>query len=101
MGERNKVNGEVVNIFRVLMQNPKLARNWLRFAGYILRGRRCPRATANRDPAIGWLNQAPYEWEQHVIIGKTAGLTEDEIDRIRKGPKAGWSQTRGRNHPGR
>jgi len=39
---------------------------------------------------IGWLNQAPYEWEQHVRIGKAAGLTDDEIDRISKGPKAGW-----------
>jgi hypothetical protein len=40
---------------------------------------------------IGWLNQAPYEWEQHVRIGKASGLTDDEIDRIGKGPKAGWN----------
>ena len=93
MGERNKVNGEVVNIFKVLMQNPKLARSWSRFAGYILGGQSLP--ARDREILIlriGWLNQAAYEWEQHVRIGKAAGLTDDEIDRISKGPKAGWDK---------
>jgi 4-carboxymuconolactone decarboxylase len=93
MGERNKVNGEVVNIFKVLMNNPKLARSWSRFAAYILGGQSLP--ARDREILIlriGWLNQAPYEWEQHVRIGKAAGLTDDEIDRISKGPKAGWSK---------
>ncbi len=93
MGERNKVNGEVVNIFRVLMQNPKLARSWSRFAGYILGGQSLP--ARDREILIlriGWLNQAPSEWEQHVRIGKAAGLSDDEIDRISKGPKAGWNK---------
>ena len=93
MGERNKVNGEVVNIFRVLMQNPKLARSWSRFAGYILGGQSLP--ARDREILIlriGWLNQAAYEWEQHVRIGKAAGLTDDEIDCISKGPKAGWNK---------
>jgi 4-carboxymuconolactone decarboxylase len=91
--DRNKVNGEVVNIFRVLMNNPKLARSWSRFAGYILGGQSLP--ARDREILIlriGWLNQAPYEWEQHVRIGKAAGLTDDEIDRISKGPKAGWDK---------
>lgn len=91
MGERNKVNDKVVNIFRVLMNHPKLARSWSRFAGYILGQQTLP--ARDREILIlriGWLNQAPYEWEQHVRIGKAAGLTDDEIDRITKGPKAGW-----------
>ncbi len=101
MGERNKVNGEVVNIFRVLMQNPKLARSWSRFAGYILGGQSLP--ARDREILIlriGWLNQAPYEWEQHVRIGKAAGLTDDEIDRISKGPKAGWNKHDAALRPG-
>ncbi len=91
--ERNKVNGEVINIIRVLMQNPKLARSWSRFAGYILSHQSLP--ARDREILIlriGWLNQAPYEWEQHVRIGKNAGLTDEEIDRISKGPKAGWDR---------
>jgi 4-carboxymuconolactone decarboxylase len=93
MADRNKVNGEVVNIFKVLMNNPKLTRSWSRFAGHILGGQSLP--ARDREILIlriGWLNQAPYEWEQHVRIGKAAGLTDDEIDRISKGPKLGWDK---------
>jgi alkylhydroperoxidase family enzyme len=38
------------------------------------------------------LNQAPYEFEQHVRIGKQCGLTDDEIERIKQGPQAGWNK---------
>jgi 4-carboxymuconolactone decarboxylase len=95
MGERTQVNGKVINIFRTLMNHPKLARAWSHFAGYIM----SERQTLNvRDRElivlrIGWLNQAIYEWEQHVRIAKAAGITNDEIERIGKGPKAGWNHT--------
>ena len=40
---------------------------------------------------IGWLCQAEYEWGQHVIFGREAGLTDAEIARIKAGPDAdGW-----------
>ena len=94
MGERNQVNGKVINIFRVLMQHPKLTRAWSKFAGYILSDRQTlpVREREILILRIGWLNQAPYEWEQHVRIAKAAGMTDDEIDRIAKGPKAGWNK---------
>ena len=94
MAERTQVNGKVVNIFRVLMQHPKLTRAWSRFANYILSDQQtlAPREREIAILRIGWLNQAPYEFEQHVRVGKAAGLTDDEIDRIRKGPKAGWNR---------
>lgn len=94
LGERTKVNGKVVNIFGVLMNHPRLARAWSKFASYILSDNQTL-AAREREILIlriGWLNQAPYEWEQHVRIARTAGLTDDEIDRIAKGPKAGWSK---------
>ncbi len=41
---------------------------------------------------IGWLCRAEYEWGQHVLIGKQAGLLDEEIARIPSGPDAdGWS----------
>jgi len=94
MGERNKVHDKVVNIFRVLMNHPKLARAWSRFAGYILSPNQtlAPREREILILRIGWLNQAPYEWEQHVRIGKSTGLSDAEIDKITKGPKAGWER---------
>jgi 4-carboxymuconolactone decarboxylase len=93
MADKNKINGAVINIFRVLMQHPKLARSFGRWGNYILaRQTLPPRDREMLILRIGWLNQAPYEWEQHVRIGKGAGLTDDEIDRISKGPKQGWDR---------
>ncbi len=38
-----------------------------------------------------WLCQAEYEWAQHVLIGRDAGVTDAEITRCREGPDAdGW-----------
>ncbi len=94
MGERTQINGKVANIFRVLMQHPKLAREWSKFASYILSDRQTLNAR-DREIAIlriGWLNQAPYEWEQHVRMARAAGLTGDEIERVGKGPAAGWNR---------
>ena len=94
IAERTQVNGKVVNIFRVLMQHPKLVRAWGKFANYILSEEQTlsPREREILILRIGWLNQSPYEFEQHVRIGKTTGLTDDEIDRIKQGPQAGWNK---------
>src|SRR6201981_1047304 len=92
MAERTTVDGKVLNIFKVLLNHPKLVRNWGRFGNYILQGSSL--SAREREIAIlriGWLNQAPYEWEQHVLIGKRAGLTDAEIDQISKEQKAGWN----------
>ena len=37
---------------------------------------------------VGWLCEAEYEWGLHVIFGRGVGLTDDEIERIKEGPKA-------------
>jgi 4-carboxymuconolactone decarboxylase len=40
---------------------------------------------------IGWLRQAEYEFLQHMIIGRRAGLTDADIECITRGPDAsGW-----------
>lgn len=42
---------------------------------------------------IAWLSRAPYEWGQHVAIGKRVGLTGEEIERVIEGSDAdGWSE---------
>lgn len=86
-------DGRIDNIFQVMGNNPALLRRWLVFASHILTKQTCP--PRERELAIlriGWLNQAEYEWAQHVVIGRRAGLTDAEIDRIRDGANApGWS----------
>jgi 4-carboxymuconolactone decarboxylase len=38
-----------------------------------------------------WLQHVEYEYVQHVILGRRAGLTDAEMDRVQLGPDApGW-----------
>lgn len=40
-----------------------------------------------------WLCGSPYVWGEHVKMGKKAGLTSEEIDRITRGSdEPGWSE---------
>lgn len=89
---KNRLDGRDLNIFRVLMNHPKLARRWTVFAGHVLQKQTVPlRERELLKLRIGWLNQAEYEWTQHVEIAKRGGITEAEIERIKYGPGAGWS----------
>jgi alkylhydroperoxidase family enzyme len=92
--ERLKVDGRVFNIFRTLAAHPKLLKRWLVFGNYILnKSTLPPRERELLILRIGWLCRAEYEWGQHVLIGKRAGLTDEEIDRVKEGPDApGWSE---------
>lgn len=41
---------------------------------------------------IAWLLRAPFEWGEHVGIGKRVGLTSEEIERVITGSTApGWT----------
>jgi 4-carboxymuconolactone decarboxylase len=80
------------NIFTTLVRAPDLFRRWLPFGGALLRG-----ALPARDRELLILRTAincvaPYEWGQHVRIGRVAGLTDVEVARIAAGAAApGWS----------
>ncbi|MDE2403508.1 MAG: carboxymuconolactone decarboxylase family protein [Sphingomonadales bacterium] len=42
---------------------------------------------------VAWLTRTPFEWCEHVVIGKRFGLTGEEIERIKNGSSAdGWSE---------
>lgn len=54
-------------------------------------------STRDRELAIlrtGWLCKAPYEWTEHVLIGKRmGGMTTEEIERVTHGSSApGWNE---------
>jgi 4-carboxymuconolactone decarboxylase len=89
---RTTALGPAVNIFRTLVQHPKLFKRWLVFANHVLFKSTIP--PRDREILIlrtGWRCRAEYEWGQHVIIGKAVGLSDDEILRIADGPAApGW-----------
>ena len=91
--ERSQLHGGVLNVFTTLAHHPKL----LNALAGVRRARvvEIDAAAREREMAIlriGWLCQAEYEWGQHVVIGREAGLTDEEIERIKAGPEAsGWT----------
>ena len=90
----NVEKGTVFNIFKTLSHHPDLFRRWLVFGNHVLfKSTLPPRERELIILRIGWLCEAEYEWAQHVLIGKEAGLTAEEVDRIKAGPNArGWSE---------
>jgi alkylhydroperoxidase family enzyme len=90
---KNRVGGRDLNIFRVMMHHPDLTRRWTVFAGHVLQKQTLPpRDRELLILRIGWLNQAEYEWAQHVEIAKRSGISDAEIERVKEGPKAGWNE---------
>lgn len=74
-----------MNIFTTLARHEDLFRTWIRFGGTLLQGGRLP--ARERELAIlrtGHLCSSEYEWAQHVIIGRMAGLEDDEIEAVRE-----------------
>jgi len=89
---KNRLGGRDLNIFRAMMNHPKLTRRWTVFAGHVLQKQTLPpRERELLILRIGWLNQSEYEWAQHVEIAKRSGINEAEIERVQQGPGAGWS----------
>ena len=83
--------GHALNIFATLVRHPGLCRRWLPFGGKLLAGKLAARERELAILRTGWRCQAVYEWGQHVLIGREAGLTDTEIRRIQAGPDApGW-----------
>lgn len=89
-----RMRGRVANIFSTLANHPKLAKRWLVFGNHVLSKSTLP--ARDREIAIlrmGWRCQSDYEWGQHTIIGERAGLTREEIERIRQSADAeGWNE---------
>ena len=80
------------NIFATFVRHPGLFRKWMPFGGKLLAGKLPARDRELLILRTGWNCRSDYEFAQHVRIGRAAGLTDEEIDRVTQGPEAeGWS----------
>ena len=80
-----------LNIFGTLARHPKLLKRWIVFGNHVLaKSTLSPRDRELLILRTGWNCKAPYEWGQHVAIGRAAGITDDEIERIARGDETGW-----------
>lgn len=86
-------HSEPMNLFLVLGRHRTLFRGWLHFAGRLMPGGALPRAESELVILrVAHLRGSIYEQRQHERIGRRAGLTTDDLARVRVGPKApGWS----------
>ncbi len=81
-----------VNGVGIMLRHPALAKAFFTFNNHV--------ATASSVSArvrellilrVGWLRRSEYEFIQHIVLGKRAGLSDADIERIEVGPDApGW-----------
>ena len=87
-------DNDTINIFGTLARHPKLMKRWLVFGNHVLGKSTLP--PRDRELLIlrtGWNCRAPYEWGQHVAIGRMVGITDDDLQRLIEGPDApGWTE---------
>ncbi|HMB58392.1 MAG TPA: carboxymuconolactone decarboxylase family protein [Xanthomonadales bacterium] len=89
------MRGRPLNIHRMLAHHPDLLAAWWPFRNYSVKGG----ALSARDRElvilrVAYALRSPYEWDSHVERGYAAGLSLEEIDRVRQGATAdGWSES--------
>lgn len=88
-------NGKVPEYFAIMLRHPSLFKAHSDLAMVLMAGGALP--VRDRELAvlrIGWLCQAPYEWNAHVDMAKrVTNITAEEIERCILGSTApGWSE---------
>lgn len=85
--------GEVPEYVATFLKHPSLYQKHVELGTELLaHGTLSPRQRELAVLRTGWLCGAPYEWGEHVAIGKRAGISEAEIERIVEGSHAsGWN----------
>ncbi len=82
--------GDIPDFFRIALKHPSLFRAQMDIGIYIV----SPKAAIPRREAelailrLAWLVRAPFEWGEHVGIGKKFGVTDDEVEWITEGSSA-------------
>jgi alkylhydroperoxidase family enzyme len=86
-------DGEPLNIFRTLAHHPGLLKRFNALGGlFLARGALPAREREIVILRVGWNCRAVYEFGQHTIIGRKAGLTDAEIAALAGTRAAGpWS----------
>lgn len=83
--------GRPLNIFLTMANHPRLLKRWNVLAGAFLAHGLLP--ARERELVVlrtAWRTRARYEWGQHVLIGREAGVSEDEIAAVAREGLEGW-----------
>lgn len=76
-----------------MVKHPEIFRRQMEMGTAIFKGHLPARERELAVLRIAWLLRAPYEWGEHVAIGKRYGVTAEEIERVIEGSATpGWSE---------
>lgn len=80
------------NGFGVILRYPALAKAFLAFNQHVaIASTLSKRQRELMILRISWLRRSEYEFVQHVVVARNAGLSDAEIERVQHGPDAaGW-----------
>lgn len=90
--ERREWDENTPNILRSVAHHPKLLEPFLAFSATLARGALPRRASEMLALRAAWNCRSAFEWGHHVHYARAAGLDDDAIARIAKGPTAGWEK---------
>jgi alkylhydroperoxidase family enzyme len=82
-----------LNVLGTLARHPALTRAYHTFNGHVLFASTLSiRQRELLVLRVAALRDAAYEWAQHVVLARDAGIDDDEIARVVKGPdEPGWA----------
>jgi len=93
--EKTKLkSGDTLNIFRTLANHPKLLKRFNVLGGaFMVHGVLPPREREIVVLRVGWNCRSVYEFGQHTVMGRDAGLTDGEIAALAsaRGSGPAWS----------
>ena len=84
---------EMPEFMRLMAKHREIFRCQMEMGAVLFQGKIPPREREIAILRIAWLAGAPYEWGEHVEIGKRCGLSGEDIERVVKGSSAdGWTE---------
>ncbi|HEX7097469.1 MAG TPA: carboxymuconolactone decarboxylase family protein [Acidimicrobiales bacterium] len=97
--ERRDDRPKGLNVLGTLARHPDLARAFHTFNGHVLFATTLtPRQRELLVLRVAAVRDAEYEWAQHAVLAGDAGITDDEVARVRTGESGGlgeWSPLEG------
>jgi alkylhydroperoxidase family enzyme len=85
-----------LNVLGTLARHPDLARAFHTFNGHVLFATTLtPRQRELLVLRVAAVREAEYEWAQHAVLAGDAGISDDEVARVRSRDVVGWPPLEG------
>lgn len=72
-----------LNVFATLARHPRLLKRFNALGGlFVVHGELPARERELVVLRTAWITRSEYEWGQHVLLGRRAGVTDEELGRL-------------------